>query len=151
MPKLVSRPSNKKLRKSKSKTKTGTSNYDSTETLKVMEAALQATNYEVNCGAIYKDVNAYTHFPEMEKFFDEAIMRCVVLAFKHKVKYDVFETAIDPDIAEVLKNRFPRTHKPSDIDYEAFKLYFLFLPTETIKLTFNNTTQYGYMPASIQL
>ena len=65
MPKLVSRPSNKMLRKSKSKTKTGTANYDSTETLKVMEAALQATNYEVNCEAIYKDVNAYTQFPEM--------------------------------------------------------------------------------------
>ena len=42
----------------------------------------------------------------------------------------------------------PRVHTPSPVDYEIMKPFFCWIPTKLIQKTFENSTQYGTLPAS---
>ena len=130
----------------------GCVSFDQSETMDIMQNAIQQPmETDKSDNGCIEHLYTAPEFPPINDFFDAATLRCVTNAFRNKVAYGIFETSIDPDIAIVLKNGLPRTHKPSDIDYEAFQPYFAFLPIDIIKLTFNNTTQYGRMPASTRL
>ena len=130
----------------------GTVLFNESETLDIMQSAMEPTSDPATIDTGCTDhLYEPTEFPSIHDFFDDSTLRCVTQAFRHRVTHGIFETSIDPEIATVLKNGLPRTSTPSNIDYEAFKPYFAFLPTDIIKLTFNNTTQYGRMPASTKL
>ena len=49
---------------------------------------------------------------------------------------------------ELLASGSPHTHLPSVADYESIRPFFAWLSTDTIRETFSNSTQYGFMPHS---
>ena len=48
----------------------------------------------------------------------------------------------------IINGMQPREHTPSDIDFESMQPYFSWITTDVIKKTFQNSTQYGFMPSS---
>jgi hypothetical protein len=61
--------------------------------------------------------------------------------------YEVHERQI-PDEDAQEANSTPRTVQPKDPDYANYRPNFCWLPTDTIKKTFETTTQYARIPMS---
>ena len=84
---------------------------------------------------------------ELDYYHKETVYRCAHAAVTRNRGLTDTEI-IQAYNTEISANSMPRTHIPSDVDYEHMKPYFAWIPSNLIKKTFENSTQYGYMPTS---
>ena len=96
-------------------------------------------------GANSTDINQAPDFWIHDNTYkrNEYVSRCV-----HLTRTRSHSRTNDSNEDEVLANQNPRTHEPTEQDYKAMKPYFAWMPTNIIKATFQNSTQYGFMPTS---
>lgn len=88
--------------------------------------------------------------PPLEFTRAETITRCINATHFSPIQ-DISNRLFDHEISvfrAIHNGGIPRTHVPSATDFEALKPYFSWLPTKIIRHTFDNSTQYGYMPSS---
>ena len=78
----------------------------------------------------------------------EAIARCIYGSNRMNQTDQTLVEDIQTYRSEVRSGQAPRTHIPTEHDFERMKPYFAWVPTKLIKHTFKNSTQYGFMPNS---
>ena len=84
--------------------------------------------------------------PETDYQRAEIVARCSYGAKRTKAKRT--KTVEIKDDSTLHRLSGPRVHTPSPVDYELLKPFFCWLPTNLIKKTFENSTQYGTLPQS---
>ena len=130
------------------------------------EDAIQYSDYDLE-GEYIGNLHVHSDVDDDEEVFydtlqdswDDSILRICYKTYLSNLKqYDVNVKDLsaleetDPDLTEVVYAKpFPRTHAPTDIDYEKLVGNFCWLPKKIIEKTFEVTTQFAKMPASSNL
>eukprot|EP00532_Pseudo-nitzschia_australis_P001585 CAMPEP_0168196100 /NCGR_PEP_ID=MMETSP0139_2-20121125/20298_1 /TAXON_ID=44445 /ORGANISM="Pseudo-nitzschia australis, Strain 10249 10 AB" /LENGTH=564 /DNA_ID=CAMNT_0008120177 /DNA_START=193 /DNA_END=1883 /DNA_ORIENTATION=+ len=99
------------------------------------------------------DVEFKFWVPDHEYSHTETIARCIhtaMLPFSTDFDRLVSEMKLEDydDTIPIHTASAPRAHIAAPRDYKKLQPYFAWLPTHIIQRTFENTTQYGFMPSS---
>ena len=102
----------------------------------IFEDAVQTMDEDYSLDLFWIPENEYNHL--------QTIQRCIHSAVQDTNSYSISNS----DVSELKSSTQPRTHRPSPIDYKKLQPYFAWLPIQMIKDTFQNSTQYGFVPSS---
>ena len=93
-------------------------------------------------GSYYTDID-YIEKPKAKFWLSES-------EFQHQetISRCMYPTIQQETPTEINTEVNPRSHTPSDIDFEEMKPYFAWIPTKLIKKTFENSTRYGSLSVS---
>jgi len=105
----------------------------------IFEDAVQTMDEDFSLDPFWIPEHEYNHL--------QTIQRCIHSAVQDTNSYSISNS----DVSELKSSTQPRTHRPSPIDYKKLQPYFAWLPIQMIKDTFQNSTQYGFVPSYLPM